>query len=501
MRNAMMVQVQVDMRYLRPVGPKPRQRWEVQKIVPPKLQAALGKSTLTASTGIAVQRDEKGDPLPCPKAAAARDELLPQLNERIEAVRRRLESPRRVPVYHPSRLHLSNLSREAADRIQEVLRREFPGVSITKPGGFANSSLPRGAYARFGGREAVMLVEQPQDGSPPLWPGFTQPPLKVAEAHKVVPWSEGMIAWKAARRRNGVSTDAPTERRVQSKIDRLIKGLGYDDMSRPSTKDLQRYFDSFTEAAGTIKDHIIYVKAIYSASFDREVVKSNPAADISYNRNTGETGTPFTTKERAKIIAAARLLMQDLPEIAWPNLLAGFSGARIAEIAEANTRDVVWEEDEEGNRHLVFYIRVKRKRTVKKEGDRLRVKTRQSIRFFTIHTCIRDAFWSYVESLPPDSPLFPQFTLYPLRGGRRNKDASNKINRWLHDEVGIEEKSFHSWRHCIASALQGRKWAAWLTGHAGQSVREKVYLHPKLHEVAADIESLHDPATLNGAAK
>ena len=56
-------------------------------------------------------------------------------------------------------------------------------------------------------------------------------------------------------------------------------------------------------------------------------------------------------------------------------------------------------------------------------------------------------------------------------------------------------------KRALATALEGRKWGAWLTGHAGHSVRAKRYLHPPLHEVAADIESLRDPATLNGAGR
>jgi integrase len=357
-----------------------------------------------------------------------------------------------------------------------------------------------------GGFVPDVRVEQPRDGSAPRHPlaernGISQIPFKAANAHEVVPWSAGLKVWKRQRHRDGKITDTTTESRVQSKIDRLIEWLGYDDMARPMPKDrdLEAYFDSFTESAGTIKDHIIYIKAIYAEAHKRDLISINPAAALKYNRDTGEIGQPFTPGERAKIIAAARLLVRDLPEIAWPNLLAGFSGARIAEIVEASTRDVVWEVDEEGNRHLVFYIRTKSKRIVKKDGDRLRVKTRQSIRFFVVHTAIRDEFAAYVESLLPDSPLFPQFTAY---GGRRNKDASNEINRWLHHDVSIDaEKSFKSWRHCIATMLQGRKWGAWLTGHSSGTIREKHYLHPPLHEVAADIESLRDPATLNGAAK
>jgi integrase len=471
MRIAIMVQV--DMHHLRLVGPKGRRTYEVQQVVPPALRQVVGQGTLTHNTG-----KRQGDE---PAAAAIRDFILPQFKQRIDAARKGLEPPPTVHVHYPQRVTMGYLNGPTAVQIADVLRREFPGLPVSRRGGFAP-----GAW-----------VEQPRDGSEPRHPlaernGISQIPFKVGDAHEVVPWSEGLKVWKKQRHRDGKITDATTERRVQSKIDRLIAWLGYDDMARsmPKGRDLEAYFDSFTETAGTIKDHIIYVQAIYAEAHKRGLVASNPAASLTYSRDTGEQGQPFTPSERAKIIADARACAD--PEIRWTNLLAGFSGARIAELAEASTRDVVWEVDDEGNRHLVFYIRVKRRRVVKKDGDRLRVKTRQSIRFFVVHTAIRDEFAAYVDSLPPDSPLFPQFTAY---GGRRNKDASNRINNWLHEVVKIDpEKSFHSWRHCIATALEGRKWGAWLTGHAGHSVRVKRYLHPPLHEVAADIESLRDPA-------
>jgi integrase len=158
---------------------------------------------------------------------------------------------------------------------------------------------------------------------------------------------------------------------------------------------------------------------------------------------------------------------------------------------EADSRDIVIERDDLGVERVVFHIR---------KANRLpdaKIKTRDSRRWFVVHSSFVAGFVEYVEQTRRyhggEGPLFYQFTVYE---GRRNKDASNRINAWLDDAAKITDadKSFHSWRHCIATALQGRKWAAWLTGHAGNSVREKIYLHPPLHEVAADIESLKDPS-------
>src|SRR5437764_8389931 len=129
MRLARMVQMEFKqiMHHLRPVGPKGRrQRWEVQQVVPPKLQEAIGKATLTYSTRIPVQRGDDGEPLVSLEAAAIRDQMLPQLQDQIEAARKRLEPPPLVPVYAPRRLAITNLSEVASKRVRALLRPEFP---------------------------------------------------------------------------------------------------------------------------------------------------------------------------------------------------------------------------------------------------------------------------------------------------------------------------------------------------------------------------------------
>src|SRR5690349_10331294 len=138
MRLARMVQMEFKqiMHHLRPVGPEGRQHWEIQQVVsekPKELRSAVGQAlgrnkpvgTLTHSTRIPVQRDGDGEPLVSLEAAAIRDQMLPQLQGQIEAASKRLELPQLVSVYAPRRLAIKNLSEVGAERVREVLRREF----------------------------------------------------------------------------------------------------------------------------------------------------------------------------------------------------------------------------------------------------------------------------------------------------------------------------------------------------------------------------------------
>src|ERR1043165_8587031 len=114
MRLARMVQMEFKkiMPHLRPVGSEGRQHWEIQQVVsakPKELRSAVGQSlgrnkpvgTLTYSTRIPVQRGDDGEPLVSLEAAAIRDQMLPQLQDHIEAARKGLGPHPLGPAYRP----------------------------------------------------------------------------------------------------------------------------------------------------------------------------------------------------------------------------------------------------------------------------------------------------------------------------------------------------------------------------------------------------------------
>jgi hypothetical protein len=77
--------------------------------------------------------------------------------------------------------------------------------------------------------------------------------------------------------------------------------------------------------------------------------------------------------------------------VRWSNWIAHFSGARNAEIIEADTRDV--EVTPEG---VVFYIRTKYR------APEMRLKKDESERPIPLHSAIiAEGFLDYVRSLPP----------------------------------------------------------------------------------------------------
>jgi len=299
--------------------------------------------------------------------------------------------------------------------------------------------------------------------------------------------------WVPKRRRAGKPVDEKTvDRLVGTKVRRLTAHLGHDDMSRVTRDDLETYFDqTFTgKAVATVRDHIIMIQSLFAVAHDRTRITENPAKRLSYSKDNDNPGRPFLPSERNAIIRAARAC--DDETVRWLWLLACYYGPRIAEFAEARLRDVV----EEDGVPIIFLDKLHR------TGREKTLKTPESRRWLPLHSAMREQFMARVARLRQrhgdDGPLFPDLAVYD---GRRNKAASLRVNAWLDRLVesgGItiidaDNKSYHSLRHTVSTMLKGCKWADFITGHAATGVKAKVYEHPPLDEVVADVETLEWP--------
>lgn len=321
-------------------------------------------------------------------------------------------------------------------------------------------------------------------------------PVNLPLAPKVYTFSQAIDdLWIPNRRRLGKATDdATVNRLMRSKMARLIAYLGHDNMAKVTRDDLETYFDTkFPGAAvGTLRDHIIQTKALFAIAAEREKIDSNPAKRLRYSKDNDNPGRPFQPSERNAI---ARLAWQESDDetVKWLWSLACIYGPRIAEFAEARLKDVV----EEDGVPILFLDRLHRK------GAEKTLKTTDSKRWLPIHSAVRAPFMARVERLRKkygeDGPLFRDLRVYD---GRRNKAASMRANAWLDAMVeagkitiaDADNKSFHSLRHTVSTMLKGRKWADFITGHAAPNVKGRVYEHPPLNEVLADVETLEWPS-------
>jgi len=273
-------------------------------------------------------------------------------------------------------------------------------------------------------------------------------------------------------------------------FDRLAKHLGHDEGGRVTAEDLVGYKEALVKAVKrgeldprTVQNRVQSLRTIFRWAKKNRKIDTNPAIDLDYTAKIDPKNEreDFTPDDMRLILTECRKAAN--PVIRISNLIAAFSGARLAEIVEASSLDFQWQ-----GPHLVFHIRLDHR------GQGQGLKTECSVRSFPLHSVIRDEIAEYLATLPAGSPLFPQVTVD--RDGKRSHNAGNSLLKWLR-RIGITDprKCFHSWRHSFKTLCRGRIEDAqhdYITGHQGQTEGSRYGKYP-IPMLAVEIEKLPDP--------
>lgn len=125
----------------------------------------------------------------------------------------------------------------------------------------------------------------------------------------------------------------------------LTAFLGHSDANRISAKDLVAWkaeLLSAGRAAKTIRDaKLAPVRAILQWAVDNHRLASNPATRVTIDAKVraGDSKRGFDDDEAAIILAAAQ--QETDPVKHWIPLLGAYSGARLSEICQLRTEDVL----------------------------------------------------------------------------------------------------------------------------------------------------------------
>jgi integrase len=274
-------------------------------------------------------------------------------------------------------------------------------------------------------------------------------------------------------------------------FDRLAKHLGHDEAGRATGEDLVSFKESLVQAVKrgdldprTVQNRIEMLKTIFRWATRNHKITSNPAVDLAYTAKVDprKERQDFSADDLRLILTEARKAAN--PVVRISNLIATFSGARLAEIVEANKADFEWD-----GGHLVFHIRLDNR----EEGQGLKNHI-STPRRFPLHSAIKDEIAEYLASLPANSPLFPQVKVD--RDGKRSHNAGNTILKWLR-KIGVTDprKVFHSHRHTFKTACRGkidREIRNYITGHTtGDTASD--YGEYAIPMLAAEIEKVRNP--------
>jgi integrase len=290
-------------------------------------------------------------------------------------------------------------------------------------------------------------------------------------------------------------TNAPKKGRADmvTNCGRFAAWLGHDNMTRVTFENGRDYRDFLIDegelSSGSISNHLKALKALFGYAAENIHIPSDPISRIKFSRGKGEERDDFTPEERRLILTHAR---DAGPVIKWCNWLSSFEGARLSEIADAHTRDIVLLEG-------VWVMKICRKY---RSPDQ-RLKTVVSTREVPLHSAVlEEDFLGYVKSVG-DGPLFPQLRLDGY--GKRAGQASTEISDWLRNVVKITDpnKPFYSHRHTATSYLRNTRLPdgspavkedveRYLTGHARKGAHAG-YGKQWIETLKAAIECIPDP--------
>jgi integrase len=280
-------------------------------------------------------------------------------------------------------------------------------------------------------------------------------PQAVANGSKVMPFKTIISEWAKERK-----VAPPGERSFTTKAERFVAFIrehhrvaDADDMSRVSPEEVIDYKNELLKTDldhDTIANHLSALRTLFRYAKRNRKIPSDPMIDVVFRAKSDGRAKrlPFSPEDRERVLQAA--LASDDPVIKWANLLAGYQGMRLAEIVEADCRDVEILTTDDGPMP-VFHIRL----DYRLPGMRLKNKT--SIRSLPIHSAIlRAGFLDYWKSVVAagGGQLFPQVALN--RDGRKSTNASRVLGEWLREVVKITDPRFvfHSHRHSVKSILR-----------------------------------------------
>lgn len=245
----------------------------------------------------------------------------------------------------------------------------------------------------------------------------------------------------------------------------------------------------------TTAEYLGQLKALLQFCFSRGFILQDLAQHIELP-NTKQTRSverlPFSLDDLQKIFPGADYGVDfgrqnggiDHDSKFWFPLLAVFSGARLEELAQLKTSDIITC-PETG----IIYMMIDNKGFAG-DGEAKRTKNLNSVRPIPIHSTVLDiGFMDYVEKRKGDKKDKSLFSLKRDKQGRLAKGLSNWFSRLEQradgspikgyierrgvEGRGVDEngqkwtKSFHSFRHTVIDNLRGKKMAN------GEYIREQ----------------------------
>ena len=280
-----------------------------------------------------------------------------------------------------------------------------------------------------------------------------------------------------------------TKRDYLSSIKNLVASVGFDDVTRLKSKDIQIWCTNLRKQRKIegirIRDgYLAAVKAVLNCALHAQLIEVNPAASVKVHvKRSDDEGREkdLQNSEIFAILRATRLppdreVSEDVRAARrWVPWLCAYTGARVGEMTRLESRHIICEEGIDG-------IHIERSKTGR-------------MRKVPIHQDLKDqGFLDFVDSRR-GRPLF--FGKEKLAEGRKmtiHKTRAEGLAEWIGTLEGMKDRNVapsHGWRHRFRTECRrifmDREVRNYLQGHAIENVGEG-YGHVPLDVSAPWIE-------------
>lgn len=241
----------------------------------------------------------------------------------------------------------------------------------------------------------------------------------------------------------------------RQKVEALIIYLGHEDASRVTEENISDWCDHLKHEGGVgsrtvSQKYLAAVKLVFGTGVAKKKLKVSPAADVSVSYTKPKRTRPkgFTDDEARTILTAAlanpesfgRRSEENKRAIRWGPWVCAFTGARISEIMQLRTSDLLFE-TVAGQR--VPYLRITPEAGSVKSGN---------YRIVPVHPQLQEmGLVTTIQSLP-DGPIFYS-TEHKRKAAdpvARARNAGTKVLLWIRDDLKITDPRIqpnHGWRH------------------------------------------------------
>lgn len=278
--------------------------------------------------------------------------------------------------------------------------------------------------------------------------------------------------WERDHLANGKS--ARTVGDFRHKVEALIEYLDHDDAHRVTPENIADWCDHLRHEAGLAartvsQKYLTVIKVIFGVAVEKRKLKENPAKENKVRFVKPQRTRPkgFSDDEAKAILTAAladpeslgRRTAENKRAIRCGPWICAFSGARITEIMQLRTDDLI--ED-----HGVLCLRITPEAGSVKTG---------TYRMVPIHPQLLDMGLPDMIRALPAGPVF--YSTAPVRGKpadpvERAQSAGAKIGTWVREVVGITDPKVqpnHAWRHRFKTVARDAgiapEYSDAITGH------------------------------------